>query len=72
MTQHSNPHHPLVLRALQHVFTDRLQRAVTALAAGTMTVTLTRQTDMEIRAQRETDGHSPHWPGGGPGCSVTC
>ena len=50
MTQFSNPHHPLVLRALQHVFTDRLGRAVEALAAGTMTVTLTRQTDMEIRA----------------------
>ncbi len=43
MTQHSNPQHPLVLRALQHVFTDRLGRAVEALAAGTMTVTLTRQ-----------------------------
>ncbi len=46
----NNPHHPLVLRALQHVFTDRLQRAVTALAEGSLTVTLTRQTEMEIRA----------------------
>src|SRR5712692_10703439 len=50
MTQHTPIAQPLVLSALQHVFTDRLGRAVEALAAGTMTVTLTRQTEMEIRA----------------------
>ena len=46
----TNPHHPLVLAVLQHVSTDRLQRAVNALAEGSMTVTLTRQTEAEIRA----------------------
>ena len=46
----SNPHHPFVLTVLQHVTTDRLQRAVNALADGSMTVTLTRQTEAEIRA----------------------
>src|SRR6266487_2379669 len=49
-TSTTNPHHPLVLRVLQHVSTDRLQRAVNALAEGSMTVTLTRQTEAEIRA----------------------
>ena len=46
----TNPHHPLILVVLQHVSTDRLQRAVNALAEGSMTVTLTRQTEAEIRA----------------------
>ena len=46
----SNPHHPLVLSVLQHVSTDRLQRAVNALVDGSLTVTLTRQTEAEIRA----------------------
>ena len=46
----SNPHHPFVLTVLQHVSTDRLQRAVNAFADGSMTVTLTRQTEAEIRA----------------------
>src|SRR2546428_9982787 len=46
----SNTHHSLVLTVLQHVSIDRLQRAVTALADGSMTVTLTRQTEAEIRA----------------------
>ena len=46
----SNPHHSLVLTVLQHVSTDRLQRAVNALADGSLTVTLTRQTEAEIRA----------------------
>ena len=46
----SNPHHPLVLAVLQHVSTDRLQRAVNALVDGSLTVTLTRQTEAEIRA----------------------
>ncbi len=45
-----NPHHPLVLGVLQHVTTDRLQRAVTALADSSLTVALTRQTEAEIRA----------------------
>src|SRR5262249_27059177 len=46
----SNPHHPLVLSVLQHVSMDRLQKAVTLLAEGSVTVTLTRQTEAEIRA----------------------
>ena len=46
----TNPHHPLVLAVLQHVSTDRLQRAVNALADGSLTVTLTRQTETELRA----------------------
>src|SRR5215510_3946038 len=45
-----NPHHPLVLSVLHTVSTDRLQRAVNALAEGSLTVTLTRQTEAEIRA----------------------
>src|SRR5436309_10711486 len=49
-TSTTNPHHPLVLRVLQHVSTDRLQRAVNALVDGSLTVTLTRQTEAEIRA----------------------
>ena len=49
-TSTTNPHHPLVLAVLQHVSTDRLQRAVNALADGSMAVTLTRQTEAEIRA----------------------
>src|SRR5215471_13083078 len=40
----------LVLTVLQQVATDRLQRAVTALADGSLTMTLTRQTEAEIRA----------------------
>ena len=46
----TNPHHPLVLTVLQHVSTDRLQRSVNALVDGSLTVTLTRQTEAEIRA----------------------
>jgi len=46
----SNPPHPLVLSVLQHVSTDRLQRAVNALSDASLTVTLTRQTEREIRA----------------------
>ena len=46
----TNPHHLFVLAVLQHVSTDRLQRAVNALADGSLTVTLTRQTEVEIRA----------------------
>jgi uncharacterized Zn finger protein len=49
MTSH-NPHHPLVLAVLQRVSTDRLQRAVNTLADGSLTVTVTRQTEAEIRA----------------------
>ena len=45
-----NPHHALVLSVLQQVSTDRLQKAVNALADGSLTVTLTRQTEDEIRA----------------------
>src|SRR5215471_15850737 len=49
MTQ-LNSHSSLVLTVLQQVSTDRLQRAVTALADGSFTMTLTRQTETEIRA----------------------
>jgi len=49
MTSH-NLHHPLVLNVLQQVSTDRLQRAVNTLADGSLTVTVTRQTEAEIRA----------------------
>jgi uncharacterized Zn finger protein len=51
MTQLSNnPHHPLVFPVLQHVSVDRLQKAVNLLAEASVTVTLTRQTEAEIRA----------------------
>ena len=44
------PHSSLVLTILKQVSSDRLQRAVCGLADGSMTVTLTRQSDSEIRA----------------------
>src|SRR5215470_9338944 len=51
MTQfNTNPHHPLVLSVLQQVSIERLQKAVSLLAEGSVTVTLTRQTEAEIRA----------------------
>src|SRR5712691_7588963 len=51
MTQLSNnPHHPLVLTALQHVSVERLQKAVNMLTEASVTITLTRQTEAEIRA----------------------
>ena len=49
MTYH-NSHSPLIFAELQHVTLDRLQKAVTALAEGSFTMTLTRQTEAEIRA----------------------
>jgi len=49
MTYH-NSHSPLLLTVLQHVTVDRLQKAVTALADGSLTMMLTRQTETEIRA----------------------
>lgn len=45
-----SPIHALVLTAVQQVAADRLQRAVCGLADGSLTVTLTRQSDAEIRA----------------------
>src|SRR5262245_31135336 len=51
MTQFTNnPHCTLVLTILQQVSLDRLQKAVTALAATGLSVTLTRQTETELRA----------------------
>ena len=51
MTQATiTPHHALVLNVLQHVSTDRLQRAVNALVEGSVTMTLTWRTEAEIRA----------------------
>ena len=47
---HHNSHSSLILTVLQQVSIDRLQRAVTALADGSLTMTLTRQTEAEIRA----------------------
>lgn len=46
----SSLHHSLVLNVLQRVSTDRLQRAVNALADGSLHITLTRATESEIRA----------------------
>lgn len=40
----------LVLTVLQHVSADRLQRAITALADGSLIITPTRFTNSEIRA----------------------
>ena len=48
MTQFT--HSSLVVTILQQVSSDRLQRAVYGLADGSLTVTLTRQSDAEIRA----------------------
>lgn len=48
MTQFT--HSSLVLTILKHVSSDRLQRAVCGLADGSLTVTLTRQSESEIRA----------------------
>src|SRR5262245_52798334 len=42
--------HPFILTVLQHVSTDRLQKAINALVEGSLTMTLTRQTGDEIRA----------------------
>src|SRR5215470_5659808 len=51
MTQfNTNPHHPLVLSVLQQVSIERLQKAVALLAEGSFMITLTRQTETEIRA----------------------
>jgi predicted nucleic acid-binding Zn finger protein len=49
---HSNifVHSSFVLPVLQHVSIDRLQKAVTTLAEDSVTITLTRQTETEIRA----------------------
>ena len=44
------PIHALVLHAVQEVPADRLQKAVCGLADGTLTVTLTRQSEADIRA----------------------
>jgi predicted nucleic acid-binding Zn finger protein len=43
-------HQSLIMNVLQQVSTDRLQRAVTALTDDSLTMTLTRQTETEIRA----------------------
>jgi hypothetical protein len=40
----------LVLHAVQDVSSDRLQKAVCGLADGTLTITLTRQSERDIRA----------------------
>lgn len=42
--------HALVLHTIQDVTTDRLHKAVCGLADVTLTITLTRQSDAEIRA----------------------
>jgi hypothetical protein len=43
-------HAPFILGALKSISPERLQRAVLALAAGDMTVHLTRESEAEIRA----------------------
>src|SRR5215510_11849775 len=51
MTQfNNNPHCTLVITILQQVSLDRLQKAINALAATDLSVTLTRQTETELRA----------------------
>jgi SWIM zinc finger len=45
-----NSLHSLVLYTIQHVSSDRFQRAVNALAEGSIAVTLTRHSAAEIRA----------------------
>jgi uncharacterized Zn finger protein len=50
---------------LATVSTDRLQKAVNALADGSLIVTLTRQTEMEVRA-RVTTGQGKEY-----GCMLT-
>jgi hypothetical protein len=42
--------HPFVLTVLQHVSTDRLLKAVDAIANGSLTISVTRHTASEIRA----------------------
>lgn len=46
-----NPYYPHVLTVLQHVTTERLQKAVNAIADASLTVTLTRQTEAEVRGR---------------------
>ena len=45
-----NPHVSLVLPLLQNGEMARLRKAISALADGSLTITLTRQTEAEIRA----------------------
>jgi hypothetical protein len=53
----SHPTHALILRALQTVTPDRLQKAVLGLCDGTSSITLTRQTETELRGLvRNGDG----------------
>lgn len=44
------PQSSLVLTILQQVSSDRLQRAACGFADGSLTMTLTRQSDSEVRA----------------------
>src|SRR5215471_4958304 len=54
----TSSHRLLVLTVLQHVSADRLQRAVNALADGSLTITPTRFTATDIRAfVKNGDGH---------------
>jgi hypothetical protein len=48
--------HSLVLHAVQEVSSNRLQKAVCGLADGTLTVTLTRQSEGDIRALVKNGG----------------
>jgi hypothetical protein len=45
----SHPTRALILAALREITPDRLQKAVCGLADGSLTITLTRQTEAEIR-----------------------
>src|SRR4030095_11444421 len=49
-TQVTSSHHLVALTVLKTVSSDRLQKATTALMDNSMTITLTRQTEAEIRA----------------------
>jgi hypothetical protein len=53
----SHPYSALILGAIQHVTPDRLQKAICGLADGTLTVTLTRTSEADIRGLvKNTEG----------------
>ena len=54
------PHSSLVLTILKQVSSDRLQRAVCSLADGSITMTITRQSEAEIRALVKSDNGSEY------------
>jgi hypothetical protein len=54
----SHPHAALILGAIHDVSPERLQKAVCGLADGSLTVTITRQTEADIRGLvKNSEGH---------------